>query len=94
MSIALTHTSKTFQEKYKALVWANPKAPPEVFVRKALLCPDFSVLLDAAVEFGLSFVQEQWRVLEAEKSKDAVRASPTTTRMLRNLADGYQQACA
>lgn len=94
LSIALTPQNKTFQEKHKTLVWSNPKAPPEVFVRKALLRPHFSILLDAAVEFGLPFVQEQWRALEAEQSKEAARASPTTTRMLRNLTDGYQQARA
>jgi hypothetical protein len=92
MSIALKPVSQTFREKYKALVWSNPNASPEVFVRKALLRSDFSVLLDAAVEFGVPFLQEQWRVLVLENSNAVARASPVTTRMLGNLIYGYQQA--
>ena len=81
-----------FKQKYRQLVWSNPDAPAEVFVRQALLKPDFSVLLDAATEFGLAFVDEQWAVLVAEGSKEAVRALPATGRTLRNIRYGYEQA--
>jgi hypothetical protein len=82
-----------FTQKYRQLVWSNPDAPAEVFVRQALLKPDFSVLLDAAMEFGLDFVDAQWAVLMAEGSKEAVRARPATERTLRNIRGGYEQAC-
>ncbi len=82
-----------FTQKYRQLVWSNPDAPAEVFVRQALLKPDFSVLLDAATEFGLDFVDAQWAVLMAEGSKEAVRARPATERTLRNIRVGYEQAC-
>lgn len=82
-----------FTQKYRQLVWSNPDAPAEVFVRQALLKPDFSVLLDAATEFGLDFVDAQWAVLMLEGSKEAVRARPATERTLRNIRGGYEQAC-
>lgn len=82
-----------FTQKYRHLVWSNPDAPAEVFVRQALLKPDFSVLLDAATEYGLDFVDAQWAVLMAEGSKEAVRAMGATERTLRNIRSGYEQAC-
>ncbi len=81
-----------FTQKYRQLVWSNPDAPTEVFVRQALLKPDFSVLLDAATEFGLDFVDAQWAVLIAEGSKEAVRAMRATERTLRNIRGGHEQA--
>lgn len=85
-------TPLPFKQKYRRLVCSNPDAPAEVFVRQALLKPDFSVLLDAATEFGLAFVDEQWAVLVAEGSKEAVRALAATARTLRNIRYGYKQA--
>ena len=81
-----------FKQKYRQLAWSNPDASAAVFVRQALLKPDFSVLLDAATEFGLAFLDEQWAVLLAEGSKEAVRALPATGRTLRNIRFGYEQA--
>ena len=82
----------TFTQKYRQLVWSNPDAPAEVFVRQALLKPDFQVLLDAATEFGLGFVDTQWALLMAEGSKEALRAKPHAERTLRNIRYGYEQA--
>ncbi|MEN9886569.1 MAG: hypothetical protein RL758_1147 [Pseudomonadota bacterium] len=96
LALTLTPAPKTqpFREKYKNLVWSNPNASPEVFLRQALLRPEFTVLLDAALEFGLPALLEQWRVLQAETTPEALRAAPTTSRMLRNLQDGQRQAAA
>lgn len=74
-----------FVQKYKTLVWSNPEAPVDVFIRKALLRPDFSVLLDAADEFGVSKLQTEWRMLLEEGSVEAQRAAQTTTRMLTHM---------
>lgn len=74
-----------FTQKYKALVWSNQNAPTEVFIRHALLRPDFSVLLDAAVEYGVPKLVKEWRVLEAEGSRESNRAAATTRRMLTHM---------
>lgn len=82
----------SFKEKYRALVWSNPDAPVEVFIRKALLRADFAVILDAAVEFGLAAVQAQWIALEESGEPEVLRAASVTSRILKNISDGYQQA--
>lgn len=82
----------SFKEKYRALVWSNPDAPAEVFIRKALLRADFDAILDAAVEFGLPAIQAQWVALEQSGDPEVLRAASTTTRILKNIADGHQQA--
>lgn len=87
-------TPQRFQQKYKHLVWSNPEASAATFIRQALLKPDYQTLLDAALEFGLDALDEQWRILQAENAPAAKRAAPTTQRMLDNLRHGYQQAAA
>lgn len=74
-----------FREKYKYLAWSNPKASPEVLLRQALLQPDFSILLDAAVEFGVPALQEQWQELQARPDQAVQRAAPITSRMLSHI---------
>lgn len=76
---------RPFVEKYKSLVWSNPEARAEIFIRKALLRPDYSMLLDAAEEFGVPKLVEQWRVLESEVTPETTRAAPVTKRMLTHL---------
>lgn len=74
-----------FTQKYKALVWSNQNAPAEIFIRKALLRPDFTVLLDAAEEFGVPKLKKEWQVLEDEGTPEAQRAAPVTKRMLTHM---------
>jgi hypothetical protein len=80
-----------FREKYRTLVHSNPDAAPEVFVRQALIRPDFTILLDAADEFGLEFLLQQWEVLQNEGSGETVRAAPITNRMLRHIVSGFKK---
>ena len=89
------HTAaQRFAEKHRQLAWSNPEAAPDVLLRQALTRPDFSVLLDAATAFGLDAVEQQWQALQAEASPEALRAQLGTTRMLRNIRHGYEQASA
>lgn len=85
---------KSFRERYKSLAWSNSKAPTSTLLQRALLRPQFDVLLDAAVEFGIDRLQREWQALSAGDSPEASRAAPRTEQILRNLAHGYQQATA
>jgi len=85
---------KSFRERHKALAWSNSKASPETLLRTALLQPRFPVLLDAALEFGISRIRSEWQALIDEDSTEARRAAPRTERILRNIEHGFQQAAA
>lgn len=63
--------SVPFVQKYKILFWSNPQAPVEVFIRRALLRPDFSILMDAAQEFGVPKLMQEWQILQDESSLEA-----------------------
>ncbi len=84
----------SFRQRYRWLVWANPSAPDEVLLRRALVNPEFRTLLDAALEFGVDRITREWDLLKAEGDEETVRAQPMTDRLLRNIHDGYQQAAA
>jgi hypothetical protein len=51
------------------LVWSNPKASDDVMISRALLNPNFHLLLDIAERFGLPRLAGQW-----EKLKESVEA--------------------
>lgn len=85
---------QSFRERHKALAWSNSKASPETLLRTVLLQPRFPVLLDAALEFGISRLRSEWHALIDEDSAEARRAAPRTERILRNIEDGFQQAAA
>jgi thymidylate kinase len=46
------------------LVWSNPNASDDVLITAALLRPNFHLLLDIAVHFGLDRLKNQWRELK------------------------------
>lgn len=81
--------NKPFSEKYKHLAWSNSKASPEVLLRQALLRTDFSILLEAAVELGVPALVKEWNTLLEGNSPEAVKAAPTTSRMVKHLGWGY-----
>lgn len=84
----------TFREKYKYLAWSDSQASTEVLLRQALIQPDFSILLDAAVEFGLPELMKQWAELLAKPDPATLRAEPITSRMLSHIAEGFRDADA
>ncbi len=84
----------TFRERHRVLAWSNPGASPAVLLRRALVAPEFSTLLDAALEFGVDEVNQEWERLKSSGDPEAKRAAPITDRILRNIRHGYQQAAA
>lgn len=80
-----------FREKYKYLAWSNSQASTEVLLRQALVQPDFSILLDAAAEFGYPELLKQWTELLAQPDAAVQRAAPFTTRMLMHIAPGFRE---
>ncbi len=84
----------SFKDKHRLLAWSNPSAPVDVLLRKALVRPDFAVLLDAATELGVERLEEQWSLLQKESSPETIRTAPVTNRMLRHIRRGYEQITA
>jgi DNA-binding phage protein len=89
---AATDQPKRFRDRHPELVWSNRGADDAVYIQRALLDPRFTTLLDAAQEFGVDRLEREWDVLAASPSKEARRAWPTTSRILRNIRRGYEQA--
>lgn len=85
---------KAFRDAHRTLVWSNPNADDTTYIRKALLQPRFTVLLDAALSFGVPRLKAEWETLLADGSPEVRRATPVTQRVLRNIQHGYEQASA
>ncbi len=83
-----------FWQTQPGLVWANPNASDSVHIRAALVHPQFRRLLEIAVEFGLSRLREEWAVLAAEGTPEAVRARPHVERILAHIQEGFARAAA
>ncbi|NDP59683.1 MAG: hypothetical protein GZ090_10030 [Oxalobacteraceae bacterium] len=83
-----------FRTRHRSLVWSNPNASDTIFIRHALLQPRFTVLLDAAVAFGMDVLYAEWNSLLADDGEEVRRATPVTQRMLNNIQNGYEQATA
>lgn len=84
----------TFREKYRTLVWSNPNVSDDIYIQRALLRPEFSVLLDAALEFGLPKVESEWKLLARQGGDEVIRSRPVTERILKNIRHGYEQITA
>jgi transcriptional regulator with XRE-family HTH domain len=89
------HGRGSFRDKYAvALAWSNKEAPDDVLVRLALVKPRFQMLLDAAVEFGVGTLSEEWERLKADGTPEALKVRATTERILGHIQDGYRQTTA
>lgn len=84
--------TQPFRVKYRFLVWSNPDAPDEIYIRRALLKPGIDILLDACVEYGLEEVERQWGLLLAEDEIETQRAKETTSRLMRNIRHGFEKS--
>lgn len=89
---AATELPKRFRDRHPELVWSNRGADDAVYIQRALLDPRFTVLLDAAQEFGIARLEREWDELAASPSREVQRAQPTTSRILRNIRRGFEQA--
>lgn len=87
-------SDRRFWKDHPGLVWSNPDASDDVFIRAALVRPRFLQLLDIVEKFGIERVEEQWRILELEGSEEARRAIDTVERILRNIHRGMAVASA
>ena len=83
---------KRFRDRHPELVWSNRGADDTVYIQRALLDPRFTTLLDAAQEFGIAKLEQEWNILAASSSNEVRRAQPATSRILRNIRRGFEQA--
>lgn len=80
------------------LVWSNPDANDDVMIARALLNPNFHLLLDIAARFGLERLASRWEKLkegveEVRKiggdhdatCREFLRASPIVERCLQTM---------
>jgi hypothetical protein len=85
-------TARSFWEKQPGLIWSNPDAGDEVYIRAALLKPRYLQLLEITLEFGLDRLHEEWRSLKEENTPAAQRAAPSIERILGNIGKGFEIA--
>ncbi|NRO94637.1 hypothetical protein GWC77_01590 [Paraburkholderia sp. NMBU_R16] len=83
---------KRFRDRHPELVWSNRGADDAVYIQRALLDPRFTTLLDAAREFGIGRLEREWEMLTASPNSEVRRAQPVTSRILRNIRCGFEQA--
>ena len=81
-----------FRRKYPALVWSNPGASDEVWVRQVLIHPGFDLMLDALLAFGLDQLETQWAILLREQDPGALRARKITEELLQNAREAHIRA--
>jgi len=84
----------TFRERHRTLVWSNPNVGDDIYIQRALLRSEFSVLLDAALEFGLPKVESEWKTLARQGGDEVIRSRSTTERILKHIRHGYEQVTA
>jgi hypothetical protein len=90
----------SFLKRYRGFAWSNPNASPDIIERiiinRMLLSPSFDQLLDASYTIGLERMEEAWDKLlrsnDADTKKALSRTEDLTSRYLRNIRHGYEQA--
>jgi len=85
---------KTLREKYPGLVWSNPEASEEIYIRQALLNPRFTQLFSMAEDFGVNALKREWALLKADPESyfEVQRAAPEVERILQNMEKGIALA--
>lgn len=73
------------QARHPGLVWSNPKASKEIYLRKALLNPRFGQLLKLAEEFGIESLTREWSLLSDQAPDETGRVAAEVERILRNM---------
>lgn len=71
------------------VLWSNPSATEETFIRATLIRPTFDRVLALALQYGLGRVQGEWRLLAEEGSEEARRAAVSNERILKHLEMGF-----
>jgi len=91
LSLRNNQTSVDLNKRYPGLIWSNSKAPKEVFIRKALLNPRFTQLLQLARDFGIAPIQKEWTILCTQSPSESQRVAIEVNRILRNMERGFTQ---
>ena len=89
---AMPAVHQEFWRQHRGLVWSDPDADDAVHIRAALLRPRFERLLDIAVEFGLERLRREWTELQADDTREVIRARDAVERILRNIEKGFSLA--
>lgn len=76
---------KKLRSRLPGLVWSNPKAPQEAYVRAALLRPRFLQILDIVAHIGLKETKQEWAALEKEGTLEAKRAKKHARFILKTI---------
>jgi hypothetical protein len=91
-----------FWSRHGGIVWSNLDASDSVMIANALLRPNFHLLLDIAVRFGLRRLDSEWRHLKTrteeidypEEVAAVRRAAPIVERCIENMAEALRQLAA
>ncbi len=78
--------------RHHGVVWSNAAASDSVYIRAALLRPNFTRLLDAALEFGVPRLKAEWSELQVEPTRETDLASPIVARIIANVEKGFDLA--
>lgn len=77
------------------LAWSNAAISDEALVRNALKKGSFNLLLEAVLEHGLPFVQQQWALMRSDGDVGlSARALSDIGRKLDNIERGLSHAAA
>ncbi len=82
------------------LVWSNPRASDSVMIAQALLQPNFHLLLDIAVHFGLDRLRDEWAGLQAAcasfpfpdetRARSLRYATPIVNRSIAHIEEAWR----
>jgi transcriptional regulator with XRE-family HTH domain len=79
----------------RGLAWSNAAISDEALVRNALKKGAFSLVLEAVLEHGLLFVQQQWALMRSDRDVGlSARALADVSRKLANIERGLRRAAA
>lgn len=79
----------------RGLAWSNVAISDEALVRNALKKGSFNLVLEAVLEHGLPFVQQQWTLMRSDGDVGlSARALVDIGRKLANIERGLSDAAA
>jgi transcriptional regulator with XRE-family HTH domain len=79
----------------RGLAWSNAAISDEALVRNALKKGAFNLVLDAVLEHGLPFVQQQWALMRSDGDAGlTARALADVSRKLANIERGLSHVAA
>ena len=89
---AAAENNRDFWKLFPELCWSNRNASDAVHIRAAMCRPRFECLVEIADRFGFERLREEWQILTADGSVDAMRAARIVERILGNIERGFCHA--